>query len=93
MPFLRREDRDRDASLPTLLRLEPPSLPPPEQAPDGWISRRGPGGRVFWHHKALGPAPWEDVPGSLKNNRAFFRSIMGKVADLSDVPPSTDSLR
>mmetsp|Transcript_18894 Transcript_18894/g.42643 ORF Transcript_18894/g.42643 Transcript_18894/m.42643 type:complete len:313 (+) Transcript_18894:39-977(+) len=80
-------------SLPTLLRRpEPPSLPAPEHAPDGWICRRGPGGRIFWHHKALGPAPWEDVPCGLKNNRAFYRSIMGKVADLSDLPQSSDSM-
>ena len=87
------QDRDTSLNLPTLLRRpEPPSLPAPEQSPDGWICRRGPGGRVFWHHKALGPAPWEAVPCSLKNNRAFHRSIMGKVADLSDLPQSSDSM-
>lgn len=88
-------DQDRDASLtlPTLMkRLEPPSLPPPEQCTDGWICRKGPGGRVFWHHKALGPAPWESVPHSLKNNKAFVRSIMGKVADLADTPVTSEVL-
>jgi len=89
------EQRDRkDASLPVpsmIQHLEPPSLPPPEQSPEGWISRKGPGGRVFWHHKALGPAPWEQqVPSSLTGNKAFFRSIMGKVADLTDTPLSSE---
>lgn len=27
--------------------------------PDGWVSCQGPNGRIFWHHLALGPAPWE----------------------------------
>ena len=87
------QDGDTSLNLPTLLRRpEPPSLPSPEQAPDGWICRRGPGGRMFWHHKALGPAPWEAVPSGLKNSRAFYRSIMGKVADLSDLPQSSGSM-
>ena len=73
-------------------RVERPSLPPPEQAPEGWICRRGPGGRMFWHHKALGPAPWEAVPKDLRDNRAFFRSIMGKVADLTDTPLKSEAL-
>ena len=86
-------DGDASLNLPTLLRRpERPSLPSPEQAPDGWICRRGPGGRMFWHHKTLGPAPWEAVPSGLKNSRAFYRSIMGKVADLSDLPQSSDSM-
>eukprot|EP00913_Durusdinium_trenchii_P026543 g24903.t1 len=28
----------------------------------GWISHVGKGGRVSWHHKSLGPAPWERQP-------------------------------
>lgn len=36
-----------------------PVLLGPELAPEGWISRKGPNGKVFWHHRALGPAPWE----------------------------------
>lgn len=90
-----KDRKDASMSLPATLiqRLDPPSLPPPEQAPEGWISRRGPGGRVFWHHKALGPAPWEQqVPSSLTRNRAFFRSIMGKVADLSDENPLSSEI-
>eukprot|EP00931_Biecheleriopsis_adriatica_P075207 TRINITY_DN4912_c0_g1_i1.p1 TRINITY_DN4912_c0_g1~~TRINITY_DN4912_c0_g1_i1.p1 ORF type:complete len:306 (-),score=42.05 TRINITY_DN4912_c0_g1_i1:56-973(-) len=57
------------------------SQPSPKLSSDGWISRHGPGGRVFWHHTALGPAPWDAVPGDLKDNRAFFRSVMGKEGD------------
>eukprot|EP00929_Paragymnodinium_shiwhaense_P103185 TRINITY_DN66508_c0_g1_i1.p1 TRINITY_DN66508_c0_g1~~TRINITY_DN66508_c0_g1_i1.p1 ORF type:complete len:431 (+),score=101.24 TRINITY_DN66508_c0_g1_i1:216-1508(+) len=35
------------------------ALEGPDLAPDGWVSRKGPNGRLHWHHKALGPAPWE----------------------------------
>merc|ERR1712217_556145 len=35
------------------------SLPDPDLAPEGWISYKGPNGRVNWHHRSLGPAPWE----------------------------------
>jgi len=31
----------------------------PDDAPSSWVSRKGPDGRTFWHHKHLGPAPWE----------------------------------
>jgi len=34
----------------------------PDLAPDGWVSRRGPNGRLYWHHRSLGPAPWEQEP-------------------------------
>jgi len=30
--------------------------------PQGWISHEAPNGRTFWHHRALGPAPWELGP-------------------------------
>jgi len=26
---------------------------------DGWIAHTAPNGRKFWHHRDLGPAPWE----------------------------------
>merc|ERR1712205_9233 len=28
--------------------------------PEGWISRQGPDGRLYWHQLALGPAPWDE---------------------------------
>lgn len=31
----------------------------PDLAPDGWVCLRRPDGREFWHHLALGPAPWQ----------------------------------
>lgn len=34
----------------------------PDTAPGGWVSRRGPNGRLYWHHLSLGPAPWELEP-------------------------------
>lgn len=37
------------------------TLDAPDLSPEGWISRKGPGGRRYWHHRALGPAPWESV--------------------------------
>lgn len=33
-------------------------LPGPEATPECWVSLKGPDGRTFWHHTALGPAPW-----------------------------------
>lgn len=43
-------------------RVSAPAVPieGPEFAPEGWVSRKGPNGRLYWHHRALGPAPWED---------------------------------
>lgn len=38
------------------------ALPDPELAPEGWITRKGPNGKIFWHHRSLGPAPWETDP-------------------------------
>lgn len=38
----------------------PEPLQPPDLEPDGWVSRKGPDGRRYWHHLALGPAPWEE---------------------------------
>lgn len=35
------------------------ALPEPDLEPEGWVSRQGPNGRTFWHHLALGPAPWQ----------------------------------
>jgi hypothetical protein len=39
-------------------------------APDGWISYVAPNGRKFWHHKTLGPAPWECKAGSHSSKSA-----------------------
>lgn len=36
------------------------ALPGPELNPEGWVSRQGPNGRLYWHHRSLGPAPWEE---------------------------------
>lgn len=30
----------------------------PDLSPEGWVCHRGPNGRTFWHHLALGPPPW-----------------------------------
>jgi hypothetical protein len=38
-----------------------PLLDPTEE-PDGWVKRKGPNGRWYWHNLALGPAPWEENP-------------------------------
>mmetsp|Transcript_6295 Transcript_6295/g.15099 ORF Transcript_6295/g.15099 Transcript_6295/m.15099 type:complete len:366 (+) Transcript_6295:63-1160(+) len=41
-------------------------LPAPERALEGWVSVEGPRGQKYWHHTALGPAPWskaDDPPG------------------------------
>lgn len=45
------------------LKVDGPSgaLHDPDLDPNGWVSRQGPHGRLYWHHRSLGPAPWEDV--------------------------------
>lgn len=43
----------------------------------GWVSHRGPNGRVFWHHLAMGPPPWEaggGTPPATASARAAFVS-------------------
>jgi hypothetical protein len=42
----------------------------PDLAPEGWISRRGPNGRLYWHHRSLGPAPWEQEPSAALSFRS-----------------------
>lgn len=82
-------------NLPPRPALKPASGPvrpikAPDQASDGWLCRRGPGGRTFWHHVDLGPAPWDLTPQLFQDaanqgnqgNQAFARSLMGNgVAD------------
>lgn len=34
-------------------------LSPPDLDQQGWICHQGPNGQQYWHHRALGPAPWE----------------------------------
>mmetsp|Transcript_59999 Transcript_59999/g.131812 ORF Transcript_59999/g.131812 Transcript_59999/m.131812 type:complete len:445 (-) Transcript_59999:82-1416(-) len=34
----------------------------PEESPEGWVSHQGPNGRLYWHHRSMGPAPWEAAP-------------------------------
>eukprot|EP00927_Polykrikos_kofoidii_P073939 TRINITY_DN69943_c0_g1_i1.p1 TRINITY_DN69943_c0_g1~~TRINITY_DN69943_c0_g1_i1.p1 ORF type:complete len:348 (+),score=40.14 TRINITY_DN69943_c0_g1_i1:62-1105(+) len=36
----------------------------PESAPDCWICRVGRNGQTFWHHTALGQAPWDSLSES-----------------------------
>lgn len=31
----------------------------PDLDMDGWECRKGPHGQTYWHHKAVGPAPWD----------------------------------
>merc|ERR1740129_521011 len=33
---------------------------PPDLDPEAWVCYRGPNGQACWHHKALGPAPWDE---------------------------------
>jgi len=48
----------------------------PETNPDGWTCKLGNHGQVYWHPKALGPAPWE-AEGSAGNSSAA-KSKRGK---------------
>lgn len=43
----------------------------PEDSSDGWVSHRHPNGRLFWHHRSQGPAPWE-VRGSPFSRSSSF---------------------
>lgn len=45
-------------------------LSSPDLCPEGWTSRRGPNGRLYWHHQALGPAPWEQDPHAAASARS-----------------------
>lgn len=40
-------------------------LKSPDLAPEGWVCHTGPTGRTYWHHEALGPAPWDPAGTSL----------------------------
>lgn len=40
------------------------ALPSPDEVPEGWVCHRGADGRTFWHHGALGPAPWDSSQAS-----------------------------
>lgn len=31
----------------------------PDLDPQGWVCRQGANGQTYWHHQALGPAPWD----------------------------------
>jgi len=49
-------------------------LADPELDPEGWISRKGPNGRYHWHHRSLGPAPWEEVDGEPAHRSQIARN-------------------
>merc|ERR1712079_360387 len=38
--------------------------------PEGWLCLNRPDGRQFWHHKALGPPPWEAAVSNLSANES-----------------------
>lgn len=41
----------------------------PDLDPEGWVCRTGQKGQVYWHHRALGPAPWEEDAGSSSKSK------------------------
>lgn len=72
----------------------PTPIKSPDLVPDGWVCREGPGGRKFWHHMDLGPAPWErpfeELAGQQQpasEQAALVRSMMGRVASLRGARP------
>jgi len=100
-------DADPEVLLSFAYRAKPgpwPSGPikSPDCAPEGWVCREGPGGRLFWHHTALGPPPWERPFDELADRRpgpglggsdsdhhaALVRSMLGKVAGLRGARPA-----
>lgn len=78
------EGKGKTMGLPPLAAARPMPGGPgafkaPEQSPEGWVCRRGPSGRMFWHHTDLGPAPWDCPPAEMaEDNQAFARSLMGQ---------------
>lgn len=75
---------------------KPTPIKSPDLSPDGWVCREGPGGRMFWHHSALGPPPWErpfeEIGGQgqvqdATDQAALVRSMMGKVSNLRGARP------
>eukprot|EP00929_Paragymnodinium_shiwhaense_P119490 TRINITY_DN913_c0_g1_i10.p2 TRINITY_DN913_c0_g1~~TRINITY_DN913_c0_g1_i10.p2 ORF type:complete len:531 (-),score=55.23 TRINITY_DN913_c0_g1_i10:2779-4371(-) len=53
----------------------------PDAAPDAWVCHMAPTGRVFWHHKSLGPPPWEkkDIGQPVKQQPTLSSgSVSGK---------------
>eukprot|EP00928_Gymnodinium_smaydae_P022898 TRINITY_DN19091_c0_g1_i1.p1 TRINITY_DN19091_c0_g1~~TRINITY_DN19091_c0_g1_i1.p1 ORF type:complete len:468 (+),score=91.30 TRINITY_DN19091_c0_g1_i1:171-1574(+) len=55
----------------------------PDLDPEGWMSRKGRNGRIHWHHRDLGPAPWEDeaevgsLPASPRNRSCSAAGLYG----------------
>lgn len=52
-------------------------LPDPDLEPEGWISYKGPSGRINWHHRSLGPAPWEKDGAGCCSTDAKTERILG----------------
>jgi len=67
------DGRVRSESLP-LLELDdsgPGILMGPDLNPEGWLCLNRPDGRQFWHHKALGPPPWDSVARTSSATESF----------------------
>merc|ERR1712100_848602 len=60
-------------------------------APDGWTSYAAPNGRKFWHHKALGPAPWEKADAEQQSSRSGAPSPPSKSKSMVDAPDEDPS--
>lgn len=56
-------------------------LPGPEVAPECWERHEGPHGRVFWHNRALGPAPWAAEEGAWKAHQVAG-TCLGSISSL-----------
>lgn len=59
----------------------------PEDAPECWERHEGPHGRIFWHNRALGPAPWAAETGIWKAQEA---STLVDCADIALASPVAD---
>lgn len=67
------------------VRDVPADIGSPETNPDAWICKLGNHGQVYWHPKALGPAPWE-AEGSAGNGSAA-KSKKGKALRVPEERP------
>ena len=55
------------------------------QSPEGWVSRKGPNGRLYWHHLALGPPPLGSFARTLADRQEQTTTVRAK--RLPDILP------
>jgi hypothetical protein len=70
-------------------------LDSPDLSPAGWVSHEGPSGRVYWHHLALGPAPWESsgaTPPHTSSPEVSFTDQAHATSPVAEAPSASAAL-